>query len=103
MIQQPKYDGDPRHGYYKPLSYQALAVTTGAVVTPTIPETTRMAKVFFRGGITRITLHAAGTPAAAVGVPFSDGYEEFFSRIELDTLKLITETENAEVHFIYYG
>ena len=88
-------------GYQAPIGYQALAVD-GTVRTPTIPVATRMAKAYFRGANIRITFHGVD-PSGAFGIPFYDGYEEWFSRKELNTMRLIREgATNGEVHFVYY-
>ncbi len=100
MIQQPKWANDPSH-YYRPTSYEALTVDA-TVRTPTIPQGTRMAKVYFRTGPVRITWHGVN-PTSSLGVPMYDGYEEFYSVVELAAMRLIREgTDNAEVHFVYY-
>lgn len=40
--------------------------------------------------------------SGSTGITFDDGYEEFFSGMELANMKLIRETEDATVHFVYY-
>ena len=101
MIDQPLYASDPSR-YYKPVHYEELTVD-GAVRTPTVPAGCRMAKAYFRGGNVRITLHSVD-PTSSLGVPFYDGYEEYFSLRELEVMRLIREgSTNGTVHFIYYN
>lgn len=102
MIIQPKWNQDPA-GYYKPLSHQILTVD-GTVRSPTRPVNARVARVFFRLETVRVTFDGNNPVAATTGVPFSDGYEEVLSWLELDAMKLIRDGgTSGEVHFIYYG
>lgn len=102
MIIQPKWHQDPA-GYYKPLSQQILTVD-GTVRSPTRPVNARVARVFFRLETVRVTFDGNNPVATSVGVPFSDGYEEVLSWLELDAMKLIRDGgTSGEVHFIYYG
>lgn len=75
----------------------------GTVKTPAPSEGVRMAKVYFRGPNVRVTFNST-TPSASVGVPFYDGYEEWFSIEELSKMKLTREgASNGEAHFVYYN
>jgi hypothetical protein len=88
-------------GFYVPIGYEYLTVD-GTVRTPTPTSGTRVAKIYFRGGNVRITLHGAD-PSSSVGVPFYDGYEEWFNDRELAAMRLIREgSTNGEAHIIYY-
>lgn len=102
MIHQPKYAKDDS-GYYKCCGYQALTVSNTAV-GPTVPAGTRMARVFFRVATVRLQLDGTDPVATVSGVPHYDGYEEFYSHLELATMKLIREGANdATVYFFYYA
>lgn len=101
MIVQPKHAADPSH-YYKPVAYQALTVDA-TVRSPTVPAGVRMAQVFFRVATVRMTLHGVDPVAATTGITLGDGYEEFFSVLELSTMRLVREgATSGEVHFLYY-
>jgi hypothetical protein len=102
MIDQPKYSGD-RHGYYTPISQEAITVNE-TVKMPTIPNANvRMGKVYFRGNPIRVTFDGNDPVGATTGVPFYDGYEEFFSYLELSAMKMTRDgTSNGEVHIVYY-
>lgn len=101
MIVQPKSNADPS-GYYKPLAYQVLTVDN-SVKVPTVPPGTRMAEVFFRGGVVRMTKHGED-PTTIYGVPMGDGYENYMSIAELNRVRFIREgSVDGEIHFIYYG
>lgn len=101
MIFQPKYAGDHQYSYYKVVSQQALTVSS-SVVGPTIPQGCRIAKAYFRGGRVRVMFDGSNPASGSTGITFDDGYEEFFSGMELANMKLIRETEDATVHFVYY-
>lgn len=102
MLHQPKWAKDDA-GYYKCCGYQALTVSSTAV-SPTIPAGTRMARVFFRTDTVRLQLDGDDPVAGSSGIPLFDGYEEFFSIRELETMKLIREGANdATVYFLYYA
>ena len=47
-------------------------------------------------------LNGTNPVSGSTGITFDDGYEEFFSKVELATMKIIRETEDATVHFVYY-
>lgn len=101
MIVQPKFSNDPSH-YYKPIAYQALTVDN-SVKSPTIPQGTRMAEVFFRGGRVRMTKHGED-PTTIFGVPMGDGYENYMSVAELNLVRFIREgSTDGEVHLFYYA
>lgn len=102
MINQPKYAADDQYSYYKVMSQQALTVSS-SVVAPTVPQGCRMAKVYFRGGRVRMMLDGSNPASGSTGITFDDGYEEYFSKVELAGMKLIRETEDATVHFVYYN
>ncbi len=101
MIFQPKFAADDQYAYYKVMSQQALTVSSVAV-GPTVPQGCRMARVYFRGGRVRLMLNGTNPVSGSTGITFDDGYEEFFSKVELATMKIIRETEDATVHFVYY-
>lgn len=103
MINQPKYDSDPYQGYYRPCGYEVLAVSSTAVGPASMPAATRCARVFFRLNTVRMSIISGLLPTASTLVSMADGYEEILSRPELDNLKLIRESADAEVHFFYYS
>lgn len=101
MIVQPKSSADPSD-YYKFMSQQALTVD-GTVRTPTVPTGCRMAHVFFRKGTVRMTMNGVDPVALTTGLTLFDGYEEFYSHLELAVMKFIKEdTDDGEVHLFYY-
>ena len=102
---QPRYHNDPA-GYYKPCqgatAYEDLSID-GTVKTPTPPAGARIAKIFFRGANVRVTFHGVN-PSSTVGVPFYDGYEEWFTLGELQAMRMTREgSTNGEAHIIYYS
>lgn len=102
MIVQPKNSADPCQ-YYKPIGQQALTVD-GTVRQPAVPPGCRMAHIFVRKGTVRMTMNGVAPVAATTGITLFDGYEEFWSHLELAVVKLIKEdVEDGEVHCIYYA
>lgn len=87
----------------RPMGYELLAID-GTVRTPTIPDAkVRLARIFFRAGTIRMTLDGTNPVGGSVGIPFFDGYEDNFSRSELNVIKFIREgSVNGEAHIVYY-
>jgi hypothetical protein len=97
MIQPATYPG----GFYQPIGYEDLTID-GTVRTPTPTANARIGKIYFRGSNVRMTVHGVD-PSSSFGVPFYDGYEEWFSIQELNVMRLIREgSTNGEAHIIYY-
>lgn len=106
MINRLARDGQ---AFYRPMPssqfgtgvYEDLAID-GTVRAPTPPQYALMAKIFFRGSNVRATFHGVN-PSSVLGVPFYDGYEEWFSLDELNVMKMIREgATNGEAHIVYY-
>lgn len=79
MIFQPKFAADDQHSYYKVMSQQALTVSS-SVVSPTIPQGCRMARVYFRGGRVRMMLDSSNPASGSTGITFDAGMRSFSPR-----------------------
>ena len=83
------------------LGHQTLSVTTGAVVTLTIPNNADTADIQADGSAVSLTQDGITAPTATIGKRLDDGIVNYVDT-PLDKVKLIARSATTNVQVTYY-